>query len=439
MKKLISTIIAAAVALSLIPSTVFAGGWEIPQVYAPWHGQVLTDFPREAEIKWTGPDDASFYEIEIACDVCVSSQEKWLNPTSYYSYTKSFVTPPLAGDNEFRVRVRGYHEDLFFYSSWSDYSYFNFSTSSYNDPVAYGDNYYFETFNPWSDTSYYLDVLYNDEYDNFNNLYIDITADPVHGSVYVNNDLTVIYTPDYGHTGYDDFEYKLTDGYNSSYAWVSIDIDDLSYIEPPYIEPPYYYEPPAGYEYEVPEYEYQINPFTDIDPSDPEGAAAINLYHEAIIGGYPDGTFKPYNYVNRAETAKFISNVLWGGNVPDYDSYDNHGLYDLKEDQWYFDYVVATLYDGIFEGHPDGTFRAGNYINAAELSKVLVNAFDLYVYDCNDWYFVDVSCGSWYGDYAYTAAIQYELFPYRKTYFSPDSYVTRGEMAYAINKLMTEY
>jgi len=65
--------------------------------------------------------------------------------------------------------------------------------------------------------------------------------------------------------------------------------------------------PPAGYEDEViTRIDQFVNPFPDTDMLTLEGQAAAELYRRAIIGGYPDGEFKGFRLVNRAEAAKFL-------------------------------------------------------------------------------------------------------------------------------------
>jgi hypothetical protein len=48
------------------------------------------------------------------------------------------------------------------------------------------------------------------------------------------------------------------------------------------------------------------NPFPDTSLNDIQGKAAAELYRRGVIGGFPDGQFKGENPVNRAEAAKFL-------------------------------------------------------------------------------------------------------------------------------------
>ncbi|MBP6085173.1 S-layer homology domain-containing protein [Candidatus Gracilibacteria bacterium] len=97
-----------------------------PQIITPTSDEILRNYPREAKLSWTAVSGADYYEIELACDVCVSTTTMWLSPNNYKTTQTSFVTPPLAGDNQFRVRVRAVASSQ--YSDWSAYRYFRYVT-----------------------------------------------------------------------------------------------------------------------------------------------------------------------------------------------------------------------------------------------------------------------------------------------------------------------
>lgn len=103
-----------------------------PIVISPKFNSVLTNFPRKATLMWTKVRNASSYEVEIACDTCTSSTVKWLDPSTYTTSKTSFMTPALAGDNEFRFRVRAVSESGV-KGSWSSYRYFSYDTSGFNN------------------------------------------------------------------------------------------------------------------------------------------------------------------------------------------------------------------------------------------------------------------------------------------------------------------
>lgn len=105
-----------------------------PTLVLPRDEQVLTNYPRKATLSWTSVKKADKYEIELACDVCESSQTKWLSPSTYYSTKTTYTTEPLAGDNEFRFRVRAIFDNGEV-GAWSRYHYFKYNTSGYKSEV----------------------------------------------------------------------------------------------------------------------------------------------------------------------------------------------------------------------------------------------------------------------------------------------------------------
>ncbi|KFE35303.1 Hint domain-containing protein [Thioclava atlantica] len=63
-------------------------------------------------------------------------------------------------------------------------------------------------------SSLVINVLANDtDYDKYDTLSVIHASDPAHGSVTVNSDGTVTYTPDPGYSGSDSFTYKISDGH----------------------------------------------------------------------------------------------------------------------------------------------------------------------------------------------------------------------------------
>ncbi|MBD3328011.1 hypothetical protein GF340_01775 [Candidatus Peregrinibacteria bacterium] len=98
-----------------------------PYLYYPGNNAVLTNYPRTAPIEVTPVDGATSYEFEITCDWCSTLEQKWANPISFISESEFFNSPPLSGDNEFRVRARAIDADGTI-SAWTGYTYFKYKT-----------------------------------------------------------------------------------------------------------------------------------------------------------------------------------------------------------------------------------------------------------------------------------------------------------------------
>ena len=99
------------------------------------------------------------------------------------------------------------------------------------------------------------------------------------------------------------------------------------------------------------------------------GANAVNtLVGKGIIGGYPDGTFKPENNVTRAEYAKMLCIAL---GIPAGGYSDVYS--DVKSGDWFAPYVVALSNKGIITGF-DGKFDPDGKITRQDAAVMTYRA-----------------------------------------------------------------
>lgn len=174
------------------------------------------------------------------------------------------------------------------------------------------------------------------------------------------------------------------------------------------------------------------------------------LEDQGVVQGYSDGTFRPGNYINRAEFLKMLY-----GTIGMSDSKAVLPFPDVPLSEWYTKYIREAYATGVVQGYPDGYFRPENYINFAEALKIVMNGF----FDVNGLYGDGVdydSCGvsldsysgvntsAWYWKYIHVAdelcMLKYDLssnvweyqggdpVPYLVDY-NPGAYITRADMA----------
>lgn len=99
-------------------------------------------------------------------------------------------------------------------------------------------------------------------------------------------------------------------------------------------------------------------------------SADLALGHH-VVGGYPDGTFKPERQVTRAEFAKMVVKMLM---LQEEKELQASMFTDVSTDDWFAN-VVATAYKaGIIKGYPDGTFRPNQPITRQEMAAMLARA-----------------------------------------------------------------
>ena len=87
--------------------------------------------------------------------------------------------------------------------------------------------------------------------------------------------------------------------------------------------------------------------------------------------GYPDGTWKPYKNVSRAEAAAMINSLenSLGIEIP-YIRADSR-FSDVNKNDWYYPFVNKIYRQGIIAGYPDGTYKPDNTVSIAELMTII--------------------------------------------------------------------
>jgi hypothetical protein len=165
--------------------------------------------------------------------------------------------------------------------------------------------------------------------------------------------------------------------------------------------------------------------FHDVSIDAPQATAIAYAKEHAIISGYPDGTFRPHNPINRAEFTKIIVNAALGSGAVA-PSPSAPCFTDVPGSTWFAPFVCTAKTQGIIGGYPDGTFQPANDVNAAEAAKIVVEAFNLPVSTA-------AAQSIWYQPYwdALTAA---GALP--ESVADPAQRLTRGEMAAMVYGVM---
>lgn len=90
------------------------------------------------------------------------------------------------------------------------------------------------------------------------------------------------------------------------------------------------------------------------------------------ISGYPDGTFRPFAQVTRAEIASLIARQLEAGATSPSDRYK-----DVAYSHWAAKAVLQLTAAGIMSGDTSGTFRPEASVTRAEMAVILANLMKL--------------------------------------------------------------
>jgi len=147
-----------------------------------------------------------------------------------------------------------------------------------------------------------------------------------------------------------------------------------------------------------------------------ERAAISVLTNLKAVEGYPDGTFKPNQKLNRAEFLKIV--LLSNPNVRSSQSDAEACFPDVKKEDWFSQFVCLSKKRGIVGGYPDGNFKPAQYVNYAEALKILV---ELYEFNTES-----QPGEEWYLQYVRLADTRDTLLPIDIPF---DTLLTRGQMA----------
>jgi hypothetical protein len=115
--------------------------------------------------------------------------------------------------------------------------------------------------------------------------------------------------------------------------------------------------------------------FSDVHPDDYFYQAVLWLFCRpggggGVISGYSDGTFRPFNNTTRGQLSKIIVLVQgWPINTT-----GGPHFTDVPTTGPFYTYIETAFNRGVISGYADRTFRPGNNVTRAQLSKIIVQA-----------------------------------------------------------------
>ena len=113
------------------------------------------------------------------------------------------------------------------------------------------------------------------------------------------------------------------------------------------------------------------NPPTDIKGHWAE-AAIKTMLDSGVVGGYPDGTFKPNRSITRAEFTTIVNRA--------FDTFDESAearFTDVKKSDWYYRQAASGKAAGFVSGYPDGSFKPNTAITREQAAVILANLLQL--------------------------------------------------------------
>ncbi len=155
----------------------------------------------------------------------------------------------------------------------------------------------------------------------------------------------------------------------------------------------------------------------------------VSNQKKQIITGYEDGTFRPQEFITRAQAAKIISRVINVENVggtfkPQYE--------DVSPEHSAYNEIAALTKMGIFK---DGkNFHPNNSLTRAQLSKILVVMYDFSINQNEQVSFKDVPKDYWATPYIAFLTKTGISTGTTKTTFEPTKAVTRAQALVLLDK-----
>lgn len=163
------------------------------------------------------------------------------------------------------------------------------------------------------------------------------------------------------------------------------------------------------------------------------GESIEYLVEKEAVQGYADGTFRPNNKLTRAHAAKILAVSL---NLPVQESATS--TFRDTTNHWADPYIAAiqTELKNVIKGYPDGNFRPNRPITRAQLTKMMVEAYDLTRDPTTHIYFSDMPDA--YAQYIQTLGSLGIVQGPVKGEFRPYENVTRLQMAAMIHRTEVE-
>jgi hypothetical protein len=188
--------------------------------------------------------------------------------------------------------------------------------------------------------------------------------------------------------------------------------------------------------------------FSDVAPTDYFYQPVLYLACHGVIGGYSDGTFRPYNQTTRGQLAKIVT---LGFSLAIQTPASGYTFADNAPGSTFFAYVETAAAQGLVGGYGCGGvnpqtgaaelcdssnrayYRPGNNVTRGQLSKIVVLAGQV----TRGWTlqspatatFIDVAVGSTFYTYVETAVCHGMINGYSDGTFRPSDNATRGQIS----------
>ncbi len=152
---------------------------------------------------------------------------------------------------------------------------------------------------------------------------------------------------------------------------------------------------------------------------------------QGLAGGYPDDTFKPNRYINRAEFVTLANSIF------EFEESKETDYSDVSEGDWYALELAKANAAGYVSGYEDFTFRPLNKVSRQEAAVMLAKILDLKApanADAVDRFSDAGSVAAW-SKQAINSVVEAGIMSgYPDGSFNPDRAITRAEAVVTLDK-----
>lgn len=171
--------------------------------------------------------------------------------------------------------------------------------------------------------------------------------------------------------------------------------------------------------------------FSDVNNSTRFQEEMDYIHSEGIVNGYPDGTYRPHQTINRYEFVKIIiGSVFPEETIQNCTILGNSFFPDASQNEWYSPYLCLAKNQEIIQGYGDGMFRGTNRVSLPEALKIVFDSFSINT--------SPYAGKEWYEKYMSMASEKGFLQPQGPIDNSLSYHITRGDMAWMITAMEKE-
>jgi chitinase len=149
------------------------------------------------------------------------------------------------------------------------------------------------------------------------------------------------------------------------------------------------------------------------------------------ITGYPDGTFRPEDFITRAEFVTIVNKALG------YEETGEIAFTDVEEESWYYEEVQKAYREGEIIGVSKTRFAPEDYITREQAAIIMARLVNLDGYSKGAGVFTDsIQISSWAREYVGAAAYHNLIKGYEDNTFRPQNNIKRAEAVVLLDRIL---